>query len=56
MKNGDEAMKVAIIFYVKNKIEIDVIRRLIIKFQSFSDEWPTSEFLPGTSVNAQWKN
>ena len=42
MKNSDEAMKVAIIFYVKNKIEIDVIRRLIIKFQSFSDDWPTS--------------
>ena len=43
MENSDEAMKVAIIFYVKNKIEIDVIRRLIIKFQSFSDDWPTSE-------------
>ena len=34
MKNSDEAMKVTIIFYVKNKIEIDVIRRLIIIFQS----------------------
>ena len=36
-------MKVTMIFYVKNKIEIDVIGRLIIKFQSFSDDWPTSE-------------
>ena len=42
MENSDEAMKVTIICYVKNKIEIDVIRRLIIQFQSFSDDWPTS--------------
>ena len=42
MKNSDEAMKVTIIFYVKNKIAIDVIRHLIIKYQYFSDDWPIS--------------
>ena len=42
MKNSDEAMKVTIIFYVKNKIAIDVIRHLIIKYQYFGDDWPIS--------------
>ena len=37
-------MNFRIIFFVKNNIEIRVIRRLIIKFQSFSDDWPTSVF------------
>ena len=42
MKICDEAMNFLIFFFKKNKIEIGVIRRLIIRFQSFSDDWPTS--------------
>ena len=30
-------------FYAKNKIEMMVLRRLIINFQSFSDDWPTRD-------------
>ena len=35
-------MNFQIIFFVKNDIEIQVIRCLINKFQSYSDDWPTS--------------
>ena len=39
-KIGVEAMNFRIIFFKRNSIEIMVIRRLTMKFQSFSDDWP----------------